>query len=149
MVWAAFSSVGKLELQFVSNKMKSIDYIDVLKLSLLPYLRKFRRLKLVFQQDNARIHVSRESNEWFKAEKINVLDWPACSPDLNPMENLWAIMVRNIYDGNRQYDTVENLKTAIKDAWSRITSDTINNLCQSLNTRIFQVINRSGSMTDY
>ena len=125
MVWAAFCSKGILEMQFVSSKM-----------SLVSFLRRYRQSKMIFQQDNARIHVSKETNAWLKDSKIDVLDWPACSLDLNPMKNLWAILVRDIYAENKQYNTVQELKTAIVSAWS-------------INNRIFQVINRSGGLTDY
>ena len=149
MVWAAFCSKGILEMQFVSSKMKSVDYINVLQMSLVPFLRRYRQSKMIFQQDNARIHVSKETNVWFKDSKIDVLDWPACSPDLNPMENLWAILVRDIYAENKQYNTVQELKTAIVSAWSRIEKKCTDNLLSSINSRIFQVINRSGGLTDY
>ena len=89
MVWAAFCSKGILEMQFVSSKM-----------SLVSFLRRYRQSKMIFQQDNARIHVSKETNAWLKD------------------------------------NTVQELKTAIVSAWS-------------INNRIFQVINRSGGLTDY
>ena len=41
MVWAAFCSKGILEMQFVSSKMKSVDYIHVLQMSLVPFLRRY------------------------------------------------------------------------------------------------------------
>ena len=50
---------------------------------------------------------------WFQQQGINVLLWPSRSPDLNPIENVWGILVRDVYADNRQYQTVEELKTAI------------------------------------
>lgn len=58
MVWGAISSLGGLELRFISTKMDGREYQDVLRHSLLPFLGRFRRLQLQFQQDNAGVHRS-------------------------------------------------------------------------------------------
>lgn len=159
MVWAAFSSVGKLELRFTSTKMDGREYQDVLSRSLLPFLRRFHRLRLRFQQDNAGVHTSKNKRrndptfvpmiDWFKNQRIDLLEWPSCSPDLNPMENLWGIMVRRIYANNKQYQTVQELKEAIQQAWDSIDNETIQKLVQSMPNRILQVIERKGGVTDY
>lgn len=149
MVWGAFSQAGKLEVQFVSSKMKSADYITILEKSLIPFLTHFEDEDWTFQQDNARIHTSSETSAWLCAEKITVLDWPACSPDLNPMENLWAIIARRVYAENKHYDTVEQLKKAIKSAWLGVESLILGNLIESMRRRVFQLIGRSGRLTDY
>jgi len=58
-------------------------------------------------------------------------------------------MVRRIYDDNRQYQTVDELKEAILQAWNSIPEEIIQNWVASMQNRVFQVINRSGHVTDY
>jgi transposase len=54
------------------------------------------RDKFVFQQDNARVHTAGLVNTFIKKSKIRLLKWPANSPDINPIENLWASMKREL-----------------------------------------------------
>lgn len=149
MVWAGFSSVGKLRLAFISHRMKSLHYQRVLRNCLMPFYRLHPRNGFVFMQDNAPIHVSRSTRAWLGARNVPLLEWPACSPDLNPIENLWGIIVRRIYANNRQYPTVEALKDAIWQSWIEIDQEITDNLVLSMDNRLFQVINRNGGPTDY
>ena len=59
-----------------------------------------------FQQDNAPIHVSKATRAFFQESNMQVMDWPAYSPDLNPIENVWGLLSRSIYGSGRQYDSV-------------------------------------------
>lgn len=149
MVWGAFCSSGILRLAFVTSRMNSNDYITVMETHLLPFIRRYRRKKLIFQQDNAKIHVSTVSKAWFDRNKIELLDHPPCSPDLNPMENLWGYLVRVVYAEGKQYGTVAELETAIVDAWESIPQDLIDNLIGSMNERCYQVISNHGKRTKY
>uniref|UniRef100_A0A915EHQ0 Peptidase M12B domain-containing protein n=1 Tax=Ditylenchus dipsaci TaxID=166011 RepID=A0A915EHQ0_9BILA len=92
------------------------------------------------KQDNASIHVSKETKKWLNDQKIALLDWPACSPDLNIMENLWGILVRRIYHSNRQFGNVEELEAAIMEAWQQISLEDIQKLVDSIPNRIFQLV---------
>ena len=58
-------------------------------------------------------------------ENINVLDWPALSPDLNPVENVWALMVRNIYKNGTQYEDKVSLKAAITKECEDVPIETL------------------------
>jgi len=58
-------------------------------------------------EDNASIHKAASTKAWFKARNIHVMDWPAYSPDLNPIENVWGIFARCFYANGRQFDTME------------------------------------------
>ena len=48
------------------------------------------------------------------------MDWPAYSPDLNTIENLWSYMVRNIYANGRAYNNVQELRNAIQECWENV-----------------------------
>lgn len=149
MCWAAFSSLGKLDIVFVNNKMNSNDYQQVLDANLVPFIRQFPGQNLIYQQDNASIHVSRSTMAWFTQKNIEVLDWPSCSPDLNPMENMWGILAKHVYANSRQFSTVADLKQVINTEWQSISAQTCKNLVDSMNNRIFQLIQRNGAHTDY
>ena len=147
MCWAAFSRWGTTSLAFTSSKMKSGDYIRLLEGHLLPYMRKFQSVHFTYQQDNASIHV-RETKDWLRIKNIQTLPHPACSPDLNPIENLWGILVRDVYAESRQFETVNDLKAAILEAWGRISGETIINLVGSMHGRMLDVLERQGKHID-
>ena len=116
--------------------MNSNDFVSVLDIHLLPFLR-FRRKKYFFHLDNASIHTSSEISQWFSANHIEVLKWPACSPDLNLMESLWGIRVREMYPNYKQFHSTDQLKTAIVNVWFKNDAKTTRNLVHSMNNRIF------------
>lgn len=152
MIWGAFSSFGTATLCFVSNRMNSGMYLEVLEDALVPYMENLPDQSFIFQQDNASIHVSRESKEWFRARDIPLMTWPACSPDLNPIENLWAILARRVYgqaSERRVFHSVNDLKTKIAEEWLKINNDLLKSLCESMPRRIFEVILKNGSATKY
>lgn len=127
-----------------------MNYVEVLEEHLLPFINTFPPSQpVIYQQDNASIHSSKLTSTYLWRSCISTLDWPACSPDLNPIENIWGHLVRAIYAGNKQYQTVAELKQAILSAWDDLTIQTLQNHVNSMPNRIFEVIQRDGKATSY
>ena len=80
---------------------------------------------------------------------IEVLEWPAGSPDLNPIENLWRYLVQKVYKNFKQHDDVECLKEAIAFAWDSTDSEYLRKLARSVPRRCTEVIERKGNCTHY
>lgn len=132
----------------MNGNLNSDSYISILKETVLPFMNKETDIQY-FQQDNAPIHVSRKTKKWLEDNKISCINWPPLSPDLNPIENLWGIMVRRIYCGNKQYNSKIELKRAIVRAWDSIETKTLETLVESMSRRIYSVIEKRGGATKY
>ena len=148
MTWAAFSSYGKAQIVFPSTRMNSEEYQEMLDASLIPFLEEHDEIPHIFQQDNAPIHNSASTRAWLTAQNITVIEWPACSPDINVIENVWGILARRVYANNRQFQNIK-LRTAITKCWDEIDMNLLKKLIDSVPNRLFQVINRNGGSTDY
>ena len=72
--------------------------------------------------------------------------WPAASPDLNPIENYWSIIKRDVYANGRQYTSKAALWEAITDAARAVPPATIKKLTASMSSRLFEVIRANGSL---
>lgn len=149
MVWGGFSSQGKTELAFLVGRQNSIDYQETLTNYLLPFGEAFHAGSYVFQHDNASIHASKSTQDFLKSCDVSVLDWPALSPDLNPIENVWGMLVRDVYRGGKQYFTVDELKTAILEAWEKVELSRLQDLVDSMSDRIGDVIEDKGKKTKH
>lgn len=149
MVWAGMAYNGTTPICFVSTRMNSEYYIEILDDVLIEYGEKIVGAEFILQQDNAAIHCSRKTKEFLMSRAIPILDWPALSPDLNPIENLWAILSSKVFHHGRQYTSIKVLKEAIIEEWKKIDLETIQNLVNSMPRRLQEVINNHGGHTSY
>uniref|UniRef100_A0A671W652 Tc1-like transposase DDE domain-containing protein n=1 Tax=Sparus aurata TaxID=8175 RepID=A0A671W652_SPAAU len=103
----------------------------------------------VCQQDNAAVHNAHLTKDFFQRNNVTLLDHPACSPDLNPTENIWGWMAREVYKNGHQFQTVDGLREAIFTTWSNVPTSPLETLASSMPKRIFEVINKNGGATHY
>ncbi|KAG3115315.1 hypothetical protein PI126_g24695 [Phytophthora idaei] len=149
MVWAAFSSRGKSPLVVLSGRQNSEDYVYTVCEYLLPFAHLNYGTDYIYQQDNASIHVSKHTTEFFAEQQVEVLDWSSKSPDLNPIENLWPIMSRSVYNNGKQVDSVPQLVAALHEAWESIPIALLVSLIESMPRRCVEVVDRRGNKTHY
>ncbi|GMF21902.1 unnamed protein product [Phytophthora fragariaefolia] len=143
------SAKGKTELAVLVGRQASPHYIHTVSEYLLPYAHFHYGVDFVYQQGNASIHTSRETIEFLDEPGVNVMTWPARSLDLNPVEKLWAILARKVYQNGRQYANVAELTQAILQAWKAIEHTALTTLIRSMPRRCIEVIERKGDKTHY
>lgn len=99
--------------------------------------------------DNAPIHTARNVQKWLSERNIKTIEWPAYSPDLNPIENLWSRM--EYLTRNRMPNSNENLWDIVRQAYREITNDNayIKNLVRSMPKRLAEVLRVQGNVTKY
>ncbi|KAG3077070.1 hypothetical protein PI124_g20162 [Phytophthora idaei] len=147
MVWAGFSVAGKTKLAVLHGKQNSDDYVYTVSEYLLPFAHLHYGTDFVYQQDGAPIHRSKRTMEFFSEQGIHVLDWPARSPDLNPIENLWSIVSRRVYANDKQYSSVAELTAALYEAWDSIGDALLVSLVESMPRCCKEVIKEHGNKT--
>lgn len=136
-------------------KMTAVAYINFLKEHLEPWLKKQRvtfRRNIVFMQDNAPSHAAHTTTEYLQQlgfTGVRKMKWPANSPDLNPIENLWSIMKQRLYANNRQFKSKDELWNALLEISRDITADDIQKLTNSMDRRLFEVISKRGKHISY
>ncbi len=119
MIWAAMSSAGVGPLCFLKSTVNAAIYQEILEHFMLPSADKlYGDADFIFQQDLAPAHTAKGTKSWFNDHGVGVLDWPANSPDLNPIENLWGIVKRKMRD--TRPNNADDLKATIKATWASI-----------------------------
>ncbi len=102
MIWAAMSSAGVGPLCFLKSTVNTAIYQEILEHFMLPSANKlYGDADFIFQQDLAPAHTAKGTKSWFNDHGVTVLDWPANSPDLNPIENLPPYQVLSTYTVNK------------------------------------------------
>jgi hypothetical protein len=103
---------------------------------------KYGKNNWIFQQDDASCHTSAAAYAWLRERCRVIDDWPANSPDLSPIEMLWAIMKRIVW--KLKPKTIHDLKTALQAAWDLIRMSTINGLCRGFQARLEPCLEQEG-----
>ncbi|KAI3373349.1 hypothetical protein L3Q82_006651 [Scortum barcoo] len=114
MVWGGISLGGRTALHVLARgSLTAIRYRDEI---LRPLVRPYAGAVgpgFLLMQDNARPHVAGVCQQFLQDEGIDAMDWPARSPDLNPIEHIWDIMSRSIHQRHVAPQTVQELADAL------------------------------------
>jgi hypothetical protein len=124
-VWGAIHPEGVSDLIRIDGNLDRFQYVEILRKGLLPLYdhydshATFRPTFLLFQQDNDPKHTSRHAKDFFRDEGIDVMDWAAKSPDVSPVENVWAHLKEQIRKHPRYAvaKTPDDLYVLAKDVW--------------------------------
>jgi hypothetical protein len=134
MVWGAIGKGFKSKLVVIDGTVNTDTYLQVLKKFYKDADEKIGPRKWVFVQDGAACHTSQKAIDSIcKKCTLNPV-WPPNSPDLNPIEMVWAWLKRAI--PWHMIKTFQEAKKAIKDAWKNISQDSIDRLCDEFPHRM-------------
>ena len=104
---------------------------------------------LLFSRITPRPHIARDNMDYLRRNSIDVLPWPALSPDLSPINHLWGQMDRMVRKRQQQPQTLDQLRAALMEEKQRIPQVSIKILIASMRRRCVAVINSLGASTRY
>ncbi len=117
LMWGCMSAAGVRELHFIDDIRNSQMYCSILKEKMLSSLRALGR-RALFQHDNDPKHTSKATVGFLKKNRVKVIQWPIMTPDLNPIENIWGILKRQVE--HHSPSSIQSLKEVILEEWKKI-----------------------------
>lgn len=146
MMFGAISADGCIYLEHIPGNLNSAKYKDIL--SNVSAKMDFVGNGFIFQQDNCSVHTSKSVKEFITEKDITTIKWPARSPDLNIMENVWQMLSQEVYDGS-QYHNIRTLLLGIERSKQKLMSEKkkiLINLYDTFINRIHAIIKNDGEM---
>ena len=138
---------GFTELVLIDGIMDRYDYVNILANNLVPFIRKHKKRDLIFMQDNDPKHTAKYTKDFLDAKGIERLDWPAYSPDLNPIENVWGEIKRRI--GEKEFASKMECFIEVREHWKSLTEEYAKKLIFSMRKRMTECLRANGSHTSY
>ena len=149
MMWGGMSFGTRTPLHHVDGILNGVRYRDeVLRPVALPELRNLGP-GAIFQDDNAPAHRARLVNDFLAQQQVYRMAWPACSPDLNPIEHLWDVIGRRVRSNCPPTNNLAGLFQILQIEWAAIPQATLKTLVGSMHRRCLAFIQAQGGHTRY
>lgn len=150
MIWGCICYDGVGTLTSVNGNINSEKYIDILENNLWPVIvRHFPHGNYVFQDDNAPVHRSRLLSAYMEENNINTTSWPAQSPDINIIENIWLKLKRHLQSTRNTIESKDQLIAEVTRFWQNQSVEYVRQLYDTIPTRLLEVIKMKGNLTKY
>ena len=149
MMWGGFALHHRTPLHQIHGNLNGVGYRDdVLRPVVLPALRAMGQ-GAILQDDNARPHRARIVNDFLQQQQVTRMDWPALSPDLNPIEHLWDVLGRHTREHLPPNANLARLVLVLQQEWLDIPQNVLHNLIRSMRQRCLDCINANGGHTRF
>ncbi|KAJ1308287.1 hypothetical protein OPQ81_004001 [Rhizoctonia solani] len=151
MVWACIGWHGPGYMCKIDGNLNKELYVEILDDEFKQTLEYYGldMEEVIFMQDNASAHKAKIVQDWFQEHGLEVFEWPANSPDLNPIENLWELIKRELYSYDTPASGMLELWTRVQEVWDKVTTQQCQDLIESMPRRIQACIKAGGGPTKY
>lgn len=151
MFWGCFGWDGTGHSCRIDGKMDADLYVEIIEDELCNslYHWNYNADDVIFQQDNNPKHTSKKAKQCFKENKIQVMEWPAQSPDLNPIEHLWDALKHTLATYRNAPSLMLEPWTRVQREWEALSEAECRNLVESMPNRVAVVLKAKGGYTKY
>lgn len=151
MAWGCFCYSGVGHMAKIDGTMDAELYCAILRDEFMSTL-SFYDLdpeKIILQHDNDPKHTAKKTSKWLEDNEIRVLSWPAQSPDLNPIEHMWAYLKQLLAKYPELPSGINELWERVQKVWEAIPVDLCVRLIESMPPRVAAVLKAKGGHTKY